>query len=127
LGRTFEDCKQALAVCADSNTVILSPLPWYITAGCCNDQEHAPNSDLNNFRSLFISGLERTRKNIKKLVDSANLAKCKVINPLWLLAGPGKHPEAEIINMIEDGWGDDPVHPSNATYEKIATVIISQE
>jgi hypothetical protein len=41
--------------------------------------------------------------------------------------GPGKRPEAEIINMIEDGWGDDPVHPSNATYEKIATAIISQE
>jgi hypothetical protein len=29
--------------------------------------------------------------------------------------------------MIEAGWGDNPVHPSRETYEKIASAIISQE
>jgi hypothetical protein len=44
-------------------------------------------------------------------VERANLVKCKVLNPLWLLAGPKKLPEADILNIIDEGWGNEPVHP----------------
>jgi hypothetical protein len=57
----------------------------------------------------------------------ANLAKCKVLNPLWLLAAPKKLPEADILNLIDECWGEKPVHPSAATYEKMTTSIISME
>jgi hypothetical protein len=46
---------------------------------------------------------------------------------LWLLAGPKKLPEADILNIIDKCWGDEPVHPSAATYKKMATSIISME
>jgi hypothetical protein len=66
-------------------------------------EEHVPNRNQENFRSTFITGLERTKKNTKHLVEKANLPYCKVYNPLWLLAGPKKLLEAEILNIIERG------------------------
>jgi hypothetical protein len=104
----------------------LSPLPRYITAGCCHDDEHAPNRKDNKFRSVLISGLERTKKNIKMLVENSGLHNCSVFNPLWLIAGPKKKTEAEILHIIEEGWGSDPVHPNTATYAKLAAGITSQ-
>jgi hypothetical protein len=105
--------------------VLLSPLPRYITAGCCQDDEHAPNRKDNKFRSVLISGLERTKKNIKMLVENSGLHNCTVFNPLWLIAGPKKKTEAEILHIIAEGWGSDPVHPNMATYNKLAAGITS--
>ncbi len=67
------------------------------------------------------------KKNIKQLVERANLAKCKVPNPLWLLAGPKKLPEADILNIIMEGRGNKHVHPSPSTYKKMATSIITMD
>jgi hypothetical protein len=106
--------------------VLLSPLPRYITAGCCNDEEHAPNRKEKNFRFVLVSGLERTKKNIKMLAENSGLHNCTVFNPLWLIAGPKKKSEAEILHIIEKGWETDPVHPNTATYEKLAYGITSQ-
>jgi hypothetical protein len=114
-----------LSVCADYTTFILS-LPQYLTAGCCQGPEHAPNRILNNFRSIFISGL-REQKRISNSWLRGPTWPSKVLNPLWLLAGPKKLPEADILNITDECCGDEPVHPSAATYKKMATSIISME
>jgi hypothetical protein len=94
--------KKVLSTAQDiACTIVLSPLPRNVTAGCCQDPEHAPNQ--GNFRSTFISGLERTRKNIKQLLERANMPRYKVLNPLWLLADPKKLPEGDILNIMEEG------------------------
>ncbi len=126
LERSFDDCKPIFCACRNNKMVLLSPLPRYITAGCCNDDEHAPNRKDKKFRSVLISGLERTKKNIKMLVENSGLHNCIVFNLLWLIAGPKKKSEAEILHIIEEGWGTDPVHPNTATYEKLADGITSQ-
>jgi hypothetical protein len=126
LERSFEDCKPIFDACREYKAIILSPMPRYIMAGCCQDEEHAPNRRDSNFRSLLISGLERTKKNLKLLADKAELGNCTVYNPLWLIAGPKKKSEAEILQIIEEGWGNQPVHPENATYAKLAGSIVNQ-
>jgi hypothetical protein len=126
LERSFEDCKPIFEACREHKTVILSPMPRYIMAGCCQDEEHAPNRRDTNFRSFLISGLERTKKNLKMLADKAVLGNCTVYNPLWLIAGPKKKSEAEILQIIEEGWGNQPVHPENATYAKLAGSVVNQ-
>ena len=123
LEKVFEDCLPVLEACRGQNITLLSPLPRYLTAGCCGDVEHAPNRSSPNFRSHIVSGLERTKKNIKSLADRAGIT-CRVVNPLWLLAGPHQLPEAEILRMIDEGWGSEPVHPNPMTYEKLAGVLL---
>jgi hypothetical protein len=123
LERSFNNCKPIFQACGNTKMVLLSPLPRYITAGCCNDDEHAPNRRDNKFRSVLISGLERTKKNLKMLVENTGLHNCTVFNPLWLIAGPKKKTEVEILQLIAEGWGSDPVHPNTATYDKLAVGI----
>jgi hypothetical protein len=123
LERSFDDCKPIFQACGNTKMVLLSPLSRYITAGCCNDDEHAPNRRDNKFRSVLISGLERTKNNLKMLVENTGLHNCTVFNPLWLIAGPKKKTEAEILQLIAEGWGSDPVHPNTATYDKLAVGI----
>jgi hypothetical protein len=60
------------------------------------------------------------------LADKAELGNCTVFNPLWLIAGPKKKSEAEILHIIEKGWGNQPVHPENATYERLSGSIVAQ-
>ncbi len=126
LERSFDDCKPIFEACCGHKVVILFPLPRYIMAGCCQDEDHAPNRSDSNFKSTLISVLERTKKNLKMLADKAKLGNCTVYNPLWLIAGPKKKSEAEILQIIEKEWGNQPVHPENATYEKLAGSIVAQ-
>jgi hypothetical protein len=125
--RSFDNCRPIFRACGNTKVVILSPLPRYITVGCCQDEEHAPNRTQENFWSTYISGLERIKKNIKLPAEKASLPNCTVYNTLWLIAGPKKRSEAEILNIIEQGWGNEPVHPNPSTYEKLASSIIVEE
>jgi hypothetical protein len=99
LEKSFDDCCPIFEACGNANTIILSLLPPYLTVECCQDKEHTPNQNLGNFKSTFISGLKRTKKNLKQLVEKANMPSCKVNNPLWLLAGPEKLPESYSISF----------------------------
>jgi hypothetical protein len=60
------------------------------------------------------------------LAEKAKLSNCTVLNPLWLIAGPRKKTEAEILHLTEDGWGIQPVHPNKALYERLAKSIVAE-
>ncbi len=60
------------------------------------------------------------------LAEKAELGNCTVLNPLWLIAGPKKKSEEEILHLIEEGWGNQPVHPDKATYERLACLIVAE-
>jgi hypothetical protein len=71
--------------------------------------------------SFFISSLERVKKQLKSLAVAAGHPTWRVINLVWLLAGPTKLPSAEILAFIEEEWGQGPVHPSIMTYSTITS------
>jgi hypothetical protein len=58
LERSFDVCNPIFHACRGNKVVILSPLPRYIMAGCCQDKEDAPNRKDSKFKSILISGLE---------------------------------------------------------------------
>jgi hypothetical protein len=51
------------------SSILLSPPPRYITAGCCLDREHTPNRSLTASKPILVSGLERTKKNLESLAE----------------------------------------------------------
>jgi hypothetical protein len=106
LEKSFDDYRPIFGVCVNVSTIMLSPLPGYITVECCLDPERAPNRNQGNFRSTFISGLKRTN------ISISSMTRCKVYNPLWLLAGPKKLLEADILHIIEAGQGAKSAHPT---------------
>jgi hypothetical protein len=75
------------------------------------------------------SGLHSSRdlRDGRRTSSSARSSLRKVLKPLWLLAGPRKLPEADILHLIEEGWGSEPVHPSTSTNKWIASSILAVE
>jgi hypothetical protein len=45
-----------------------------LTESCCMDSEHVLNKILHSFKSALISGLDRTKKNIKVLVEKGGFS-----------------------------------------------------
>ncbi len=82
-----------------------SPLPRYITPGSCDDPEHAAS---RSAAGLFLRQLPGEDE---EAAEGLSHAACQVIKPLWLLGGPTKLPSADILDLIAEGWGTDPVHP----------------
>jgi hypothetical protein len=102
--------------------IILSPLPRYLTRSCCTDSEHAPNRGEEGFRKKIISSAERLRKSIRDQLLESGVRNFKVYNPLWLIAGPKTSDEA-LQQLIDDLWGEDPVHPSRTGYKRLLAAL----
>ncbi len=64
-------------------------------------------------------------RNLCKVYTSSDLSAWKVLSPLWLAVGPIKLLEADVIRLVEAGWGDEPVHPSIATCNRIAVSLLA--
>jgi hypothetical protein len=63
---------------AEVPKIVLSPLPRYLTRGCCDDQDHAPNRGDPSFRRTIISGAERLRKAIRDQLIANSVRNFKV-------------------------------------------------
>ncbi len=98
--------------------LVLSPLPRYLTMGCCNDPEHAPNRAKSDFRRKVISGADRLRKAIRDQHLANGVRNFKVVNPFWLLAGE-KTTDAALQSTVDQLWGEDPVHVSEEGYIRL--------
>jgi hypothetical protein len=44
-------------------------------------------------------------RNLCKVYTSSDLSAWKVLNPLWLAVGPIKLQEADVIRLVQAGWG----------------------
>jgi hypothetical protein len=95
--------------------IFLIPLPRYISAGCCEEDDHAPNRGDPGFEATIRSGLAEVRGHFKDFLFTNNL-KFKIINPGLC-----------VPLCSEDGdpmWSEeDPVHPLYNGYEAIIDLI----
>jgi hypothetical protein len=112
----FKNTLPLLRLLEGRKVVFLIPLPRYILAGCCNQEDHAPNRSEPGFEDAIRSGLCEVRGFFKDFLFSSNLRGFRLLNPGLCV------PAAD-----EDGdplWGDDdPVHPLYNGYERIVDTI----
>ncbi len=85
----IRNCLPIIHQLEDLPKIVLSPLPRYLTQGCCTDQEHASNRVEEGFRWRIISGAERLRKAIRDQLLESGIRNFKVYNPLWLPEASG--------------------------------------
>ncbi len=87
------------------------PLPRYLTAPFCPDQDHAPSRTSDSLEKSILSGLERLKKSVKDFLFFSGIRMIKVVVPLWLVAGPTTI-NANLQASIDTLWENDPVHPT---------------
>jgi hypothetical protein len=93
-------CKPLLDVAGDINTVVIGPLPRYVTRGCCDNKEHMQNRKKPNFLDSMMSDLSVLNKSIKDFLFSENYRGARAMDP-WV----GLR-EKQVSSL----WGADPVH-----------------
>jgi hypothetical protein len=106
--------KPLLEAAGKKRSIVITPLPRYVTAGCCLDPGHCSNRRFQDFKQHMLNSLDMMRRNFKDFLYFAGLRNIKVLDPCMDIRG------------LEDGeiWGDDPVHPHPLVYTRIVTGIV---
>jgi hypothetical protein len=91
-------------------SILCSPLPRYITVGCCDEPGHMPNRRLRTFEHQLQSDLRETAENFRNFLFTSGNKLIKVLDPA--VSWRGKN--------TADIWGDNPIHPSEVAYRLMA-------
>jgi hypothetical protein len=108
--RLLRLCRPAFIATAGINTVMMSPLPRFVTRSCCKDPEHMGNRTAPDFFAHMKEDLARTVKVLKEFMHNDDYQNIRVMDP-WVGL---RHLQPEAI------WGEDPVHVKPEHYKKMA-------
>jgi hypothetical protein len=93
--------------------LLVTPLPRYVVAGCCHSPEHCSNRRYQDYREHLMASLEILRKNFKDFLFYDGRRNIKVFDPSMDLRGMAD----------EEAWGDDPIHPTDEAFNKMAASV----
>jgi hypothetical protein len=102
---------------AGIKTLVVGPVVWYITNGCCDDANHMPNRRAANFETKLRQVVAAAKTALKEKLRSSGHNHCRVMDMAMDMAG--KAP-AEI-------WGDDPTMPKSEIFDSLVAAMPSAE
>jgi hypothetical protein len=114
-----------LKALGQAKKVFLAPLTRYWLKPCCDDPLHHLNFSAPTYLPALGATVFRLRDNIRDALYTRHCSNFRVVCTNKLIGiGPqlaqlGDDAAKEISQM----WGSDPVHPSRAAYEALATAI----
>jgi hypothetical protein len=114
LKNVMEQKKRLIQACGSHPVFIISPWPRFVRSPCCSELEHTTNFSEPDFLKTIIADLNKLRYQLRKLVSLAT-----VLDGLELICGHGYNQE-KASQVIQAGWGHDPVHPNKHIYAKMA-------
>jgi hypothetical protein len=91
--------KPVLEATSDYKTVLVGPLPRFVTGSCCEEPGHIPNRDQPGFLNNMVGELEELHKNVRDFLFVEGLHHVRVMNPWVGMRGASP----TII------WGEDPI------------------
>jgi uncharacterized membrane protein YgcG len=110
----LRELKPLLELLDKRRGIIITPLPRYVTKACCENPEHCSNGRFLDFKQQMLDSLELMRKTCKDFLYYEGKKSIKVLDPCVDIRGMEN----------SEVWGDDPIHPQQLVYEKIATGVI---
>jgi hypothetical protein len=110
----FDALKPLLDIFERRRVLIVTPMPRYIVAGCCNEAEHCSNRGERGYRTSMLQGLEDIRYNLKEYLFHKGKRQVRVLDP-----------NIDIRGMTDsEVWDTDPIHPRPEVYKKIAEAVL---
>jgi hypothetical protein len=95
----------------------VAPMPRYLLKNCCADPSHITNRHHRFFQEDMEEQLDRYKWGMKEHMRSLDRKNIKILDPSYDLRSMAEH----------EVWGDDPVHPSEAAYIKIAAAAVAMQ
>jgi len=110
----YKALKPVLAASGNRPFIIVTPIPRYVIAPCCETTDHLTNYLKEDFVSNMLDELNEVKGHFRSFLFSDNIRRASVINPTPLLDS----------NFPKQDW-DNAVHPAKAFYDKLAELVIS--
>jgi hypothetical protein len=111
----FESLKPLLDLVEKKICLIITPMPRYITTGCCSDKTHVTNREEPNFKAKMLASLDDLRVHLKDFLFLNSKRFVKIVDPTYDMRSMA---DSEI-------WGDgDPIHLKPEMYAKLADGVI---
>jgi hypothetical protein len=106
--------------------LFLAPLSRYWLNPCCGDPEHLVNYKTDGFLSRLGSATGVLKDYIRDSLYTRHTSNFRVICPSKILGIGQRSSELplEEARILAAEWGNNPVHPSEAAYEKLAAGIL---
>jgi hypothetical protein len=111
----FEAIKPLVDIFEKKKVFFITPLPRYVVAGCCSNEDHCVNRREPGYKNRIQQGLEDIRRNLKDFLFHKGKRNVKVLDPNLEIRGLS---EGEV-------WDMDPIHPREEVYKKIAEGLIN--
>jgi hypothetical protein len=110
----FHNIRPILDSVGKKKTLLMSPLPRYITAPCCNNPRHTTNRSDHLFKENMDIQLDSLRRNLRDHVFSLNKRNIKILDPNMDLRGL----------QPEETWGTDPINITDLAANKVVDGMI---
>jgi hypothetical protein len=96
---------------AETDKILTVPVPRYLWGACCDNLEHAPNTHEEGHVDSHMKDLDGCHRLWKGLAHREKIRNIKKCNAGSLL-------------MPREMWQDDPVHPSQEAYNRMARYLV---
>jgi hypothetical protein len=106
----FTTAKPMFEAARGNHCIIVTPMPRYLIKSCCEKAGHMPNARMQNFGMQLQRDLKEAADHFRDFFFTAGFRLFKILDPCVISRGE------ELGNL----WKDDPVHPSEAAYQKMA-------
>ena len=94
---------------------VITPLPSYVTAACCDDIDHVLNRKVANVSGSIHENLGGLKRSLRDYLFVSGKRDVIVVDP-----------NISVRNLAAtEIWGDDPVHPRAEVYSAIAADLLS--
>ena len=103
-------CEPLWEAAKGTSMVVVSPMPRFITSGCCAKPDHTTNRSQADFYSKMREELAGCTANIKDYLFTSGMRHGRVMDPARSLRGL----------VAAEIWGNNPVHPREEIYGMIA-------
>jgi hypothetical protein len=109
LAKLLKILKPVLEATVDFKTVMMGPLPRFVTGSCCEDPGHIPNRGQSGFLNNMVGELEELHKNVRDFLFVEGLRHVRIMNPWVGMRGTSP------TNI----WGEDPIMVLPAVLPKL--------
>jgi hypothetical protein len=118
--KSVKACAPLFSTATSAKKILLSPLPRYWHARCCDDEDHVANLDEPGFKNELFSGLDGLRRIMKDSLHTSNVRDITIYNTTQISTDGSRTTSIDTREALAIMWGDYPVHPARDCYESLA-------
>ena len=128
LFKICEDSKQLLAICQRSvGSLLLTPLPRYLSASCCEDRTHCVGSSRLEVAEQLCGDLSSMSTAVQRWASEQGFLSTTVVCPhLEILQQQCTHPWVHWVPVVKGLFGSSTTHLTRENYASLASALWSR-